>query len=419
MSADSISRRAFLAKTAIGGALSAAGCAMNRQASHAGPARVVGANDRISIGVIGTGDRGRDWHIRQVASLARSHNVEVTAVCDVWRINLRKGAAQVREAFGREPRAFTRFGDLLALPDIDAVIIATSDNAHTPIMIAAMKAGKDVYVEKPMSLTIAEANEALDLARSTGRIVQVGTQRRSEGVFKAARREIATGVLGTISRVDAGVYVNHPRWARPYDDCKEADVDWDAYLFNLPKRPFDPRLLRRWHLYRGFTNGLSGLWMAHYSDGVNMMLGTTYPKSAVAHGGLYVWKDGREHGDTFQALLDYPEGFLMNWGMGLGNATGSHWTINGTKATLDAEKWTITNDIPTGEKGKAEPRKIKPEPGDNHVGNWLDCIRSRKRPNADIEAGHQHAVATIMAAAAHETGRRQVYDPRTRRIQAG
>jgi predicted dehydrogenase len=411
MSAESISRRSFLGQAAGGVAALGTSPLIARGAP--------GANERISIGVIGTGDRGRGWHIHQIIALAKSHNAAVTAVCDVWQPNLKKGAAQARQAFGQEPREFTRFGDLLALPDVDAVMIATPDFAHTPIMVEALKAGKDVYVEKPMSLTVAEANEALDLARSNKRVVQVGTQRRSEGVFKAAKEEIASGVLGTISRVDVGVYVNHPRWARPYDDCKESDVDWDAYLFNRPKVPFDPKLLRRWHLYRMCTNGLSGLWMAHYSDGVNMMLGTTYPRSAVAHGGLYVWKDGREHGDTFQALLDFPEGFLMNWGMGLANATGNHWTINGTKATLDAEKWTITNDIPTGTGGKAESRKIKPEPSDNHVGNWLDCIRSRKCPNADIQDGHQHAIATIMAAAAYETGRRQVYDPKTREIKAG
>lgn len=411
MSAQSISRRSFLAQAAGGVAVLGTNALIARGAP--------GANERISVGVIGTGDRGRGWHIAHIIALAKSHNAEVTAVCDVWQPNLKKGAEQAKKAFGNEPRMFTRFADLLALSDVDAVMIATTDNAHTPVMIAALKAGKDVYVEKPMSLTVEEANEALDLARKNERVVQVGTQRRSEGVFKAAKSEIASGALGTISRVDAGVYVNHPRWARDFDDCKEADVDWDAYLFNLPKRPFDPKFLRRWHLYRGFTNGLSGLWMAHYSDGVNMMLGTTYPRSAVAHGGCYVWKDGREHGDTFQALLDFPEGFLMNWGMGLGNATGTHWTVNGTKATLDAEKWTITDEIPTGSKGKAEPRKIKPEPSDDHVGNWLDCIRSRKRPNADIQDGHQHAVATIMAAAAYETGKRHVYDPKARQIKPG
>ena len=227
-------------------------------------------------------------------------------------------------------------------------------------------------------------------------------------------------MLGTISRVSASQDVNHARWARSYDDCKERDVDWDAYLFNREKVPFDPKLLRRWHLYKMCTNGLSGLWMAHYVDAVNMLLGTTYPASAVAHGGIYVWKDGREHADTFHALIEYPEGFLMDWGMGLGNARGTHFTIHGTKATLDAEAWTILSERHAGEKTAGpESRKIASEPNESHMGNWLECLRTRRRPNADIECGHQHAVATIMAAAAHETGRRHVYDPKTREMRAG
>ncbi len=406
-----LTRRSLLANAAGGAAALGARARITRGAP--------GANERISIGIIGCGDRA-SAHMAELATLAEKHNCAITAVCDVWQVNLKKAVARVEKGFGREPRSFTRFHDLLALPDVDAVLIATTDNAHCSIMIAALKAGKDVYVEKPMSLDIGEANEALDLARRHERVVQVGTQRRSDGHFAAAAKEIASGSLGTISRVSCAQCVNHPRWARAFDDCKEKDVDWDAYLYNLPKRPFDPRLLRRWHLYKGFTNGLAGLWMPHYSDSNNMMLGTTYPTSAVAHGGAYVWKDGREHGDTFGTLVEYPEGFLMYWMMGLANATGTHWTIHGTQATLDAENWTVTPDVATGSGGKkAPPRKITPEPSVSHVANWLDCIRSRKRPNADIEYGHQHVVATVMAAAACETGRRQTYDPRSRTMRPG
>jgi len=384
--------------------------------------RAYGANERLSIGMIGVGDRA-SAHMDEIHRLAEKENVEITAVCDVWKVNLARAASKVKEWFGKEPHQSTRFGDLLALKNVDAVVIATTDNAHTPIMIEALKAGKDVYVEKPMSQTVAEANEALDLARAGNRVVQVGTQYRSDGGYIAASKELATGVLGKISRVSVAANFNHARWARPFSNCKPDDVDWEAYLFNRPKVAFDPKLLRRWHFYRMFTNGLSGLWMAHHVDSCHLLTGAKYPASAVAHGGVYVWNDGREHTDTFHALLDYPEGFLFDWGMGLGNAAGCHYTIHGAAATLEVSRGTGEPDsltvFPEDPKEKDKTRKIAPEPSHSHMANWLECIRLRKRPNADIQFGHQHAVATILAAEALESGRRQKYDREKREIVAG
>jgi predicted dehydrogenase len=210
------------------------------------------------------------------------------------------------------------------------------------------------------------------------------------------------------------MYFQETRWARNTNDCKEADVDWDAFLLHLSKRPFDAKLLRQWQLYRDTSNGLPGLWMTHYADSVHMVTGAAYPISAVAQGGVYVWKDGRHTSDTFHALLEYPGKFLFNWGMGLGNSAGVHFTIHGTKGTMDLEKWTVS---PEGGRDSAiQPGAIKPEANESHMGNWLQCLRSRQRPNADIQFGHQHAVATIMAATALETGRRQTYDPASRTL---
>jgi len=252
MSAKRISRRRFIAAASTtAAALSAAG---PRPAKGA-----AGANERIRLGMIGVGDRGTA-HVNALQKLAKEHNVEIAAICDVWRLNREATAARVSAAGGQTPQTFSRYGELLALKDIDAVVIATHDFAHAPIAIAALKAGKDVYVEKPMSLSIAEANQALDLAREKQRIVQAGTQHRSEGLYRAAQREYATGVLGTVSRFSVTVGFNLQRWMRPtVDDCKEADVDWEAFLLDSPKRPFDARLFRCWQLYNMCTNGLAGL----------------------------------------------------------------------------------------------------------------------------------------------------------------
>ncbi|MGC8644342.1 MAG: Gfo/Idh/MocA family protein, partial [Isosphaeraceae bacterium] len=335
-------------------------------------------------------------------------------VCDVWHKASGVAAGKLKQRLGHEPRQFTRFADLLERRDVDAVVIATPDFSHGTILNAALKAGKDVYVEKPMTIDLDSARSVLDLARAGSRVVQAGTQRRSDGHFRAAAQHIASGELGQISRVSTAVAFNEPRWRRPVADVHEADVDWPAYLLHLAPRPFDAKLLRRWQLYRETSNGLPGLWMTHYADAVHMLTSAKVPHNAVALGGIYVWKDGRQHTDTFHTVLEYPEGFLFDWGMGLGNAAGWHFTVHGTKATLDAEHWTIQ-----AEGRNQKPRPITPEHSVSHMENWLECLRSRQRPNADIEYGYQHVVATVMAAQALESGRRYAYDPKQRAIVMG
>ena len=422
MSKQQLNRRTFLAAGTAGAAALGASAVVARGADD--------ANSRLSIGVIGTGGRGGNL-MSVIAALAEGHAAQITALCDVWQPNLDQAAHRVRGAFGKEPRRFTRFQELLARADVDAVVIATADFSHGPILVAALEAGKDVYVEKPMCLDVADANRALDLARERKRVVQVGTQFRSHSGYAAAADVLSSGVLGEVSRISASANFNHARWARPFDDCREADVDWDAYLLDLPKRPFDPKQLRRWHLYREFTNGLSGLWMSHYVDAVHKLTGAEYPSRAAALGGAYVWKDGREHCDTFHALIEYPDGFLFDWGMGLGNASGNGFVVYGTNGQLEVSKNYIDPDSlmlsPAGgaESTSVEARKIEPESMPYadvlkvHLDNWLTCLRSRKRPNADIQFGHQHAVATIMTAAALHSGQRQTYDPQRRAIEAG
>lgn len=405
-----LDRRTFLRLTSVG--LIGAG-------THAlGPTVRGAANERIRLGIIGCGGRGNDL-LNEILALAPKLNVDVTAVCDVWRKAAAAAAAKVKQKVGAEPRSFTRFDEVLALEDVDAVTIATPDVAHGPILLAALKAGKDVYVEKPMTIQLEDANQALDLARAKGRVVQVGTQRRSDGRHLAAVKVVAGGSLGPINRVSAAMCVNHPRWRRrSVADCVAEDVDWEAFQKLLPRPvPFDAPLLRQWQLYRLTSNGLPGLWMTHYADAVHMVTGAVYPASAVAHGGIYVWKDGREHADTFHALLEYPEGFLFNWAMGLGNASGIHFTVHGTQATLDLEKGEVAPDPETGP--KEPPTKLVALPAESHMENWLQCLRTRERPRGDIQFGHQHAVATILCAEALETGRRQKYDPVSRTISPG
>jgi hypothetical protein len=199
-----MSRRGFLRRAAGGVAALGAGALL--------AGRALGANERLSIGIIGAGDRGSAL-LGQIIGLAKTHHTEVTAVCDVWQVNLGKAATRARSVFGREPGTFTRFRDLLSLKDVDAVAIATPDFGHASILIEALKAGKDAYVEKPMATDVAEASQALDLARAGNRVVQAGTQYRSHGGgARAGRRrprfhqsgprlgELQPGALGPVLR---------------------------------------------------------------------------------------------------------------------------------------------------------------------------------------------------------------------------
>jgi predicted dehydrogenase len=269
-----------------------------------------------------------------------------------------------------------------------------------------------------MATVLQHAKDLIKVVKGSKQVVQVGTQRRSEGRCIAAAKEIASGVLGRINRVSVGMHFNHARWARPYEECREADVDWPAFLLGKGPRPFDAKLIRRWQLYRFCTNGIAGLWLPHYADLVCFLTGAKYPSRGVALGGNFVWKDGREHSDTFHTVFDYPEGFLFDFAMSLGNAAGTHCTIHGTNATLDVEAGTITPEGGTKDK-PVEVKKIGSAPAPSHMANWLQCIRSRGQPVADIQFGQQQTVAVVMSALAFESGLRHAYDAARRVVAPG
>ncbi|HAK94652.1 MAG TPA: hypothetical protein DCM87_06530 [Planctomycetes bacterium] len=385
----------------------------------AGAVKAAGANDRLRIALIGAGGRGTSL-MHDVHTFAKANNAEVCAICDVWRVNRERAAADAKKRFGGEIATSSRFGDCLALPDIDAVIIATPDFGHCPILKAAVEAGKDAYVEKPITYELAEARDACEAVRRTGRIVQVGTQRRSDGLHMAAAEIIRSGVLGAITRVSVGMHFNEgPRWLRPFADCKKEDVDWEGFLFNRPARPFDPKLLRCWHLYKELTNGIAGLWMSHFIDANVMLMDDPFPRSAVTAGGVFHWKDGRETSDTFHALLAYPKGFIFSYAMDLANGAGTHFRIHGYNGALDMEAGKLSGTGGAGAGAIKGETKIEPRGGTHHMKNFLECVSSRKKPNADIEAGWRHAVACVMTARALWTGRRQVFDPAAAEIREG
>jgi len=410
MSESKISRREFLVSSAVG----AASVALTGAASLSTSA-AVGANDQISVGIIGAGGRAGQL-MGDIHRVADSRNVRITAICDTWRPAREKAAKTVKDWWGNDCRLFSNYEDLLALDDVDAVVIATPDFAHSRILIDSVKAGKDAYCEKPMSSTLEDANGVLDAVTQTKRVVQIGTQRRSEGAWKGLVKMVQAGTLGTISRVEIGWNDAGPRWSRGFSDLKAEDVDWKRFLMGHPDRPFDPVQYRRWHFYREFTNGTISLLGSHYIDVASWVMDDPFPTTAVGLGGNYVWKDGREHEDTMYVLFDYPKGFMCRYLSGLGNSAESGMRIYGTNGMFAESTWTFTGTGGSGKTAIKEPIKVVREPNDDHMGNWFDCIRSRATPNASVEAGYRHSIAGILGYQAMMTGKRLKFLPVLRRI---
>src|SRR5215469_14663101 len=332
VSQKSINRRSFLTKSA---AITAAG-SMGLTSTAFSYGRIVGANDRISLCHVGIGGRGTELD-SIVSQVSKDHNVEMVAVCDLWKLNREKAVAANTKYYGRAPRSFQSVDEVLPLKEIDAVIISTPEHSHSPLLKMVVEAGKDCYVEKPMGNVLAEAQAARDAAIKNNRIVQVGTQHRSEPYPRAAHDLIQTGVLGDVSKIEIVWNYHGPRWRGRKETSliREEDTDWRKWLLTKPYRPFDPKVYCEFRLYREFSSGIPDQWMSHAIDIVHWFMDDHFPKSVVANGGIFAWPDGRENADTFQALLDYPKGFLVSYSTSFGNDSPGFTRYMGKKATLN------------------------------------------------------------------------------------
>ncbi len=410
----SASRRDFL-KTASAAAVTISAT------SHA---RAAGANERISIGVIGCGRRGVNAHIRGVLNHAEAQNVAVTAVVDPWKPRREEAAAKVKEWSGQTPRTFVSYQDLLALEDVDAVMIASCDHQHTAHLEATAKAKKDAYCEKPLGMDFEKVKRACDAVKAAGIVCQIGTQVRSYPTSTACRQLCEEGVLGKISRIEQCRNGNRPYWYSRLADAKEKDVDWKEFLMHRPMRPFRADHFTGWYGVRDFSDGpIPGL-ASHFVDLIHYVTGAKFPASVVAQAGIFTWKD--EHAfscpDQVEATWIYPEGFVVNYSTNFGNSNGSRIHFYGQHGTLDMTPWTAPKISGAGAavKGTLGPEKpVEPIDTPDHFLDWIQCIRTRGTCRAPIEAGYQHAVAVLMAVRAHDTGRRQIYDPQKREIREG
>jgi predicted dehydrogenase len=297
------SRREFIGMTAAAGVLGAAGAAGAAGEEQAPSARQdVPPGDRIQIATIGVGIQG----INDTRTALRLPGVELVAAADVYEGRL----TLARETWGEHLFTSRDYREVLARPDVDAVIIATPDHWHARMAIDAMKAGKDVYVEKPIVQDIEEGPEVIAVEKQTRRILQVGSQRASSMVYAKARDLFKAGAIGELNLVEAWMNRNSSNGAWQYSippDASPATIDWDRFIGNAPKRPFEPIRLFRWRNYRDYGTGIPGDLFVHLFTGIHFVLDSLGPTRVMATGGLRYWHDGRDVPDVMLALYDYPK----------------------------------------------------------------------------------------------------------------
>jgi predicted dehydrogenase len=415
----SIDRRQFGKSAALAGI----GAALSQS-------RVWGANERIRIGCIGIGNRGD-----QVLDGFLTHkDAEVVAVCDIYEPYRKFAAAKVKDQGGRQPKEYANYLELLESKEVDAVVIGTPDHWHALQTIHACELGKDVYVEKPLSLVVDEGRRMVAAARKHNRVVQVGLQRRSSPSVKEAVDIIRSGEIGHITAARAFHVQNE--WPKgignPDNEDPPKDFDWEAWLGPAPKVPYNKnRGFYRFRWFYDYSGGQLTNFGVHYLDQIQWALGQDTPLAVTAMGGKFAVTDNREIPDTLEVLWTYPNKTLVSFTQinangAAPNAKGGSIEFRGTKGTLFMtwNGYEVVPDVLKAvefpprspvdrelEKGwakgaKAEIAAKKGEGTDStalHARNFLDCVRSREKPNADVEIGHRDTSAALIGNIALKT----------------
>ena len=436
------SRRRFIQQTVLAGA----GVLVSKMGwSAQSYRRIIGANDRVRVGVVGFSDRHRGSHIPCFMNHYKELNFDIVAVSDIWKIRREQGAATWKEKMGHDVTACRNNEELYDKKLADAVFISTADFQHALHTIEAVKAGCDAYVEKPFAESMADNRAALKAVRESGKIVQIGSQRRSGGNYHAAESFIKSGKFGDIKMVELTWNVNQPgRWRRAslVPQLKEEDTDWKRYLLNRPFESFDPRKYLEFRLFWPYSSGLPGQWMSHQIDTVHWFSGLKHPRTVVANGGIYMWKDGRKNWDTITAVFDYgpaddaSSGFQVTFASRMDNGEENPKEIyysNGGELNLDTNKVSPAggltkeyaaamnmeaNLLPEVNLSEAVKAVASANTGgdmltSNHIRNWMECVRNRKQPNAPVDAGYSHSIANIMTTASSHTGEKATFDEAT------
>lgn len=442
-------RRNFIKKSSLasGGILLGAN-AMSAKSYN----RIIGANDRVRVGIVGFSNRAKGALIPAFTAHSKTQNFEIVGVSDIWNRRRDEGAAFLQEKTGNKVTQWRNNEEMYDKNQIDAAIISTADFQHALHTVQAANAKKDVYCEKPFAETMADARVGMKAVKDAGIIFQIGSQRRSGANYHAANNYVKSGKFGDIVMVEMTWNVNQPgRWRLPQltSEIKESDTDWKRYLMNRPYEAWDPRKYLEYRLFWPYSSGIPGQWMSHQIDTVHWFSGFDHPRSVGANGGIYLWKDGRKNYDTMSAVFDYgPEndmssGFQVTYSSRFTNAAGGTKEIyysNGGELNLDTNKVSDNGGL---SENHASAMNLAPNKlagfnlTDNapkvvtsantgaddmtslHMLNWMECVRSRKTPNGPIEAGYNHSIANIMTTAALRTGLKATFDSVNQEVLAG
>lgn len=410
--------------------------------------RIPGANDRIQIGAIGCGHRASGHRKMLKKSLATDPKFDFRSVCDLWSVNRERAADDAQRLFGVKPKTYKYSEELLADPELDAVMLGTGDHQHARLLAEVVKAGKDCYCEKPMANTLEDAKLARDAVRGSDRVAQMGSQWLSDPYQQLVREFIQSGKLGHIMAIDQSWNFSGPRWHVPKNPdiaaIREEDTDWKRWLMGRPFRPFNPRVYFEFRIFKDFSGGITDQWYSHGSGLAHFYLDTFIPDDTMANGGIFAWHDVRENPDTMMMSSTFQEKqVLYTYSTTFGNSYGDHTIIRGTKGTLyspggegSPQWWYIeetrsawgSNVVFDLHKGKAKPEPLllpgttEPPPVDQddnlkyHTDNWIQCMRNRKKPNGSIETGFAHAVAVVMANRSYREGRKMYWDRKNEQI---
>ena len=376
-------------------------------------ARVAAASDKVRVGLIGCGGMGKG----DLSTFFLNPEVECPVVCDVDDAKLAEATALVNEKRGGTCDAVKDFRRVLDRKDLDAVIVATPDHWHALPTILACQAGKDVYVEKPLALTIAEGRAMVEAAKRHQRVCQMGAQRLSSPTYEQAVAFVRSGQLGKVGLVRAWAYLD---WikpiGRPPDGPPPDGVDYDLWLGPAPKRPFNPNRFHfnfRW--FWDYAGGLMTDWGVHLIQVLLWGMGPDAPRAVVSSGGKYVLEDNSETPDTQITVYEFPT-YTLVWehkvGVGLG-LYGRPWgmSFTGTEGTLviNDSGWEILRE-PSRDQLEARKFPGGSDPRPAHVRNFLDCVKSRRPPVEPLDVGHQVSTVAHLGNLALRAGRRIVWD---------
>jgi len=376
-------------------------------------ARVLGANDRVRVAIVGVGSRGQEL-LRQALAVP---GLQVVAAADVYtrRFDEAKKLASNLETFGDHRR-------LLDRKDIDGVLVATPLHIHARHFLDTVAAGKDLYSEKTLTWSIPEAEQCLEASKKSDRVIQIGLQHESDGPFVDAKKWVAGGMVGKVTHVESWMSRNTPhgaaQWVRPVpSDCTQQNVNWKAFLNGRPDVPFDPFKFLNWRLFWTFSGGNITENMIHQMAWIMSALDLPLPSAAYMSGGVFSEKDGRQVPDTIAVTLDFPNEVVVTWQSTFSNSRyGLGQRILGSDGTI--EYVAGANDMASGKSEDSVhyyPEEVnRPQgvsatgesPSQNHIANWVDCIRSRKTPNAPVELGYRSAVAAHMCNLSYRQKRR-------------